>query len=335
MRSLCAILAFTLGCGEESVELPPGPAAVVTGQWFPEAVALDRDRVYFTEYLAGTVRAASREGGELVTLAEGIARPWDLALDEDFVYCASAGSYAAGSAGEYLRDGSVLRIPKAGGEPLVLAAEQDYPLRVAVDDTFVYWLNHTSPRTADDVGSVARVPKAGGTIEVLAPAELEPNALLVAGGWVTWSNLGMLDAQSEYTAAAIRRIPVAGGSIETVIEPIERPLSLATDGTTLYTIVTRRDNLGLEYVGEVVRVEGSGTMPLSGTVREPRDIAAAEASLFWLHGNDTIEGVPTPIWSSPDCYQGRITVDATAIFWTCRGDGATPTGEVRRILRSP
>jgi hypothetical protein len=60
-------------------------------------------------------------------------------------------------------DGTVMRAPRAGGTPELLAAEQVRPSAIAVDEGAVYWLNEGSPDLEDGSpvrdGAVMRVLK--------------------------------------------------------------------------------------------------------------------------------------------------------------------------------
>ncbi len=66
-----------------------------------------------------------------------------IALDEDYLYWTTV-------------DGFVKRVRLCGGTPEVLAANQDQPIAVAVNDSAIYWLDHgTAPAT----GKVMRIRK--------------------------------------------------------------------------------------------------------------------------------------------------------------------------------
>jgi len=71
-----------------------------------------------------------------------------------------------------------------GGTPTALASGQDYPWRVAVDGSNVYWANYFGP------ASVMEVPIAGGIPTALATGESNPAGIVVRGGSVFWSDTG-------------------------------------------------------------------------------------------------------------------------------------------------
>ena len=55
-------------------------------------------------------------------------------------------------------EGSVLRVPKAGGDPVVIAAKQDRPNGITQDAKYLYWTDHGIPGI-EGLGSVMKLPK--------------------------------------------------------------------------------------------------------------------------------------------------------------------------------
>src|SRR5437868_11067837 len=67
------------------------------------------------------------------------------------------------------------------GVPVVLAANQDQPGPLAVDDGYVYF-------SAYGDGSIRRVKKSGGAVTVLAAGESVPGNLVVDATRVYWTS---------------------------------------------------------------------------------------------------------------------------------------------------
>ena len=89
-------------------------------------IAVDASDIYFAD--ASGVRKAPKTGGPAATLATGTVG--QIVLDDTFVY------YAAGT--------GVMKVGKAGGDAVVLAA--DYPESLAVDPVNVYFVNPGNSR---------------------------------------------------------------------------------------------------------------------------------------------------------------------------------------------
>jgi hypothetical protein len=115
-----------------------------------------------------------------------------LATDADAVYAVMRTS---GSAGPGCVTTRVVRIPKAGGEPLVLGEHPEFcAMEVAVDATHVYSVGFTQP----GVSSILRLPKGGGAPEVVVDG-------------IPYSTRFSLDATHVYwtenTTGRVARIP--------------------------------------------------------------------------------------------------------------------------------
>ena len=131
----------------------------------------------------GQLRRVARAGGVAETLQSGLATTGPVAIDDDVVYAFSHWGGPVSSviaSGDWLfctirgikqhrrgivpRSGMVLRMLKAGGDPVVLAAQQNLPVGDLVRfGDFVYWIN-----TGD--GLLVRVPIAGGAVESITRA---------------------------------------------------------------------------------------------------------------------------------------------------------------------
>lgn len=67
-----------------------------------------------------------------VTLASGQGEPNGIAVDATTVYWTST------------VDGTVMKIPKSGGTPMMVALGQISPIAIAVDATNVYWTDSSN-----------------------------------------------------------------------------------------------------------------------------------------------------------------------------------------------
>jgi hypothetical protein len=121
-----------------------GPVTTMAGG-DPRTMATDRTHVYWTDTEGDSLQRAELDEGAAETVASFPgAFPDGVAVDEDFAYVA-------------LAEGSVMKVGKGGGEPVVIASDQSSPTIVAVDDACVYWTN--SALGTGKLGSVMRAPK--------------------------------------------------------------------------------------------------------------------------------------------------------------------------------
>src|ERR1700720_3597371 len=187
---------------------------IASGQQEPWAIAVDRTHVYFTtrglrDHVDGTVVRVSAAGGPLEVIASGLRAPMYLALDDANVYVTVLG----GRAPDY-RDSAILVIPKQGGRPVVLAAEQDAVRGLAADGASIYW---TSTGKGPAYGQVFRLDRAGGRPVVLAAGEQSPTALAIDQESVFWT----------CSRGTVRRVGKEGGRPTTLASGQDRPVHIA------------------------------------------------------------------------------------------------------------
>jgi hypothetical protein len=189
--------------------------------------------------VAGNHVFAIAKGGRLVridkatgattSLAEKLASPWGLAIDDRYVYASLLGSYPS------YADGGVVRVPREGGgvEPLV---EGKSVSAIAVAESLFFASEHQiwrldpggAPRALaharnphaivvagdlaiwtefDTNGALASVNKHGGKRRDLADHPYT-SGIAVVGPWLYWSR------SSTKKSAALWRMPIGGGDPE-------------------------------------------------------------------------------------------------------------------------
>jgi hypothetical protein len=146
------------------------PTSVATGRIaiFEPHMYQDGGFLYFTDN--SDVFKVDIRTGSSVSLATSGSRFQNaidsgLALDTDYVYF---GDEVEGMAGE--PQGTVNRVPKAGGAVTTLASAQAGPGSIALDDSQVYWVNNGTSDSMLNVlhnGGLGTVAKAGGTPQAL------------------------------------------------------------------------------------------------------------------------------------------------------------------------
>jgi hypothetical protein len=186
----------------------------------PRVLAVDGDTLWFDGSRMG-------KDGAKPPQPSGITPPiFAIAFDDESVYFTSGkGKTDPPRPG---KNGRVLRMPKAGGAPVVIASGlPDEPSGLALDGTHVYVAATAWGSTElSQAGVIARVPKAGGALEVLATAP-EVRTAWVSGDFV------YARAGRPGRPGAILKVAKTGGGAEPAIE--DPTLCFATmDVTSIY-----------------------------------------------------------------------------------------------------
>ena len=119
--------------GGEAVDI--AKKASLAYHYFSQEIAVDATHVYWVHSSAGTLSRALKSGGGEEILADGLADPVSVAIDDAFVYFT-----LRGKDGGSLEDRAVAKVPKAGGAITYIAKGADVSaFGVAVDGTNAYW----------------------------------------------------------------------------------------------------------------------------------------------------------------------------------------------------
>lgn len=199
--------------------------------------------------------------------------------------------------------------------PQVLAAGQERPRRVAVDDQHVYWTNF-------DAGQVMRAAKSGGQPVVLDASHPAALAVALDDDFVYWSY---------YWDGLVMRMPKTGGPSEVVASEQDGPDSIAVHGDRVYWT---NIGFGPGADGSVMSCmkNGQGFTTIASKQTYPSSIAVSEKGVFWA--SQGLLGAPhsdlsalaalasgTGVWA--------VAVDATRVYWT-----DVAFAELRRIDQS-
>jgi hypothetical protein len=185
----------------------------------PRLVALDGDTLWFDG------SRMPKDGGK--AQPSGVTAPaFAFAFDDESVYFTTG--KAPNEPSKPGKNGRVLRMPKKGGAPTVLATGlPDEPAGLALDGTHVY-VSATAWGSAElaQAGVLARVPKAGGPLEVLA------NAPELRGAWVAGDHVFARSGRAG-RQGAILRVLKTGGAPEPVIRD-QTLCHLTMDATSIF-----------------------------------------------------------------------------------------------------
>jgi len=203
-----------------------GPPITLASHRSPTGdVAIDETSVYWTE--GSTIMKVAKTGGAPIEVASNQDNPADLSSDGGALYWTNWGG-ALGSVMKTIPDGSsaarlfesehvrtlatdagsvytsfarqqdqniamLVRIPKQGGAPIVLAATANRPPTlaegilspngIAVDAANVYW-------SLGSPGTITRLSKSGGSPTLLVSGLAQPNRVVSDGVSLYWTNRG-------------------------------------------------------------------------------------------------------------------------------------------------
>jgi hypothetical protein len=272
-------------------------------------------------------------GWPVVTLACGQQPPNPLAVDATHVYWANGKRGSCFAGGPYKKDGSIMKVPIAGGAPIAIAIAQDQPpTALALHGTNVYWVNsdclgNGTVNMASVDGGEARILASGPTLDLLA----------VDATGVYWGAPG----SAQNLLEKLIKTPHGGTSFE--LGRADSPMGIALDATSVYwTEGWPRDHT-FSYVRKMPLGGGTESTIFSGAAGA-WNIATDGSNVYWIL-NDAVMSVPvgggTPraIACDPDGIgNSPIAVDATSVYWTRSADGAlmrTPLRSDNSIVVAP
>lgn len=281
--------------GEEPVVLAAGEDTFDT-----IALALDRTSVYWASGLeGGRMRRINKHGGEAVTLATGLGRPFVMELDEPratLYFTAEDGVYA---------------LPTSGGEAALLAdsGEAGTCYVLTQDADALYWTSYNTE-------SLRSMPKDGGPVTLLADTGgVTSGGIAVDEDTVYWSGYLQLFSTPKAGGALtpltddhaysmsheagrlfystgcagncghIRALSAGGGVPESLTGIVDNPLNMALDGEYVYW--AWQDNDSTLY-GGVRKVAKSGGQAWIDVAQSTPSIMLRvdETCAYWM----TLEG---------------------------------------------
>ncbi len=239
----------------------------------PIKLTADATSLYLAD--SDSLYALPVDGGAGVRLATFTDTPLDLELDGVTLHW----SETTGPASH--ETGTIHRVPVSGGGVVTeLPAGGDAPRALAVATSGLYWTEGGPVGGIEGFGQIARLGAAPGQVDTIANGILEDNPPFA------------LSATHIYVADRwrIKRVPRAGGRVQTVSRADDMVESIATDGASVYWVQ--------RPFGSVLRALATGGPPVPlGSPPPPAQgpggpIRVQGGTVYWISHYDALLSVP-------------------------------------------
>jgi hypothetical protein len=217
-------------------------------------------------------------GGSVATVVNGLQGVNDFVVDSTNVYWTEYDVVSG--------NGAIKTVAKTGGAVTVLATGTPPGLNgdvfdpgpIAVDSTYVYWMDMNS--------TLRRVPKTGGTAVETSVGGLGAQRMVIDAGSVYL--YGITGGQTPATSRTVFRYPLSGGSVQVLATGSEMAVfgNVALDDTNFYGA-----NWDGAPNGDVFEVPIGGGAPIFVVthLNNPRNFAIDTSNIFYS-GNITNPG---------------------------------------------
>jgi hypothetical protein len=192
---------------------------------------------------------------------------------------------------------------EAGAQKSVLATFPDRPLRLALDSDNLYFSTAGDGLNGDSTGRIVKVNKKGGPLTVLAelPGNLDALALEVDDShvyFVGYPGRGL-----------VGKISKDGGSVETMVAPADRVLTLAINNGVAYT--------SGDYLFGVDLATGEQTVV--GSFASANDLKADATSLYAIDNTNGLRRIEqdgsNPVTLAEEASGRSLAIDSQYVYY--------------------
>lgn len=224
------------------------PAAVLNPFVYVLGLVEDGSFLYVSDLFGGIVRVSkSGETPRLLADLDTIT-PAQMAGDATTLYFLAVDNTTL--------LGAVYALPKAGGTAVRLASEIEFPLAIAIDDAYVYWVDVGSfaGSAIRPNGKVERVKKNGESRQTLASGLSTPFAIALDATDVYFAETGLALGNP---SAGLRKVRKTGGSVTKLTDG--RPVvAIDIEGTEAFYSSIAEDG---ESDPQLARIPANGGTP--------------------------------------------------------------------------
>lgn len=192
------------------------PTTIATDVGYAFGLVLDGSDFYLldrgTGILDGRVLRVDASGAVDV-LVDGLDIPTGIAIDGDSLYVAAVADFPSDGGNV---EGPLLRIPKDGGEPVLLAQNLYGPSSVGVDDTNVYVAAQIENGAAGPLGTIVKVAKNGGAVTTVFTGSEALSLDVTIDGATAYMTSYAVPASPDSAIATLLGVPLGGGTPGTI-----------------------------------------------------------------------------------------------------------------------
>jgi hypothetical protein len=271
-----------------------------------KAIAVDSENLYWVDNY--TLNTLPKDGGNIVQLANLSNIATDITVNSDRVFLAETTGPAHGETG------TIKSIPKTGNLETLLYQGGDAPQQITLNNDYLYWLEGGHIGEVEGFGRIAKISVNGGEDTTVItginrdspPIAVKNSYLFIADKW------------------RIKKVPVNGGTVETLAAADDRIENIAVDDSNLYWIENPISQV------RKVPINGGMVTTLSTWFKkmgQPGPIRTRNGYVYWIDHFFTIEkvsveGGPTVILATDLPYLNDLVVDDAAVYFSEHGTGA-------------